>query len=302
MTIRELYELVCEKKSIQLKLDELNKQKTQLNDKTVMLKSQYEKEQKDVDNLENNTLSKFFYNLTGKLDEKLDKETREMLTAKGIYDNAVFQLNNINTDIAKYEKRISELSDCEKQYEEAAKLKLDEMKGTNPEIVNIQIELARSANKLKEIREAVQAGNIAYAKAQEVSRELGKADNWAMFDIFGGGLIADMVKYDHMDKAQQLVNEMHSYMAAFKTELTDINMSVRVDAAVDGLLMAADYFFDNIFTDAAVQNKIQKATEQVNSIIFAINDALYNLNEMEKSETKKSEQLKEKINEYIVKI
>lgn len=302
MTIRELYELVCEKKSIQLKLDELNKQKTQLNDKIVMLKSQYEKEQKDVDNLENNTLSKFFYNLTGKLDEKLDKETREMLTAKGIYDNAVFQLNNINTDIAKYEKRISELSDCEKQYEEAAKLKLDEMKGTNPEIVNIQIELARSANKLKEIREAVQAGNIAYAKAQEVSRELGKADNWAMFDIFGGGLIADMVKYDHMDKAQQLVNEMHSYMAAFKTELTDINMSVRVDATVDGLLMAADYFFDNIFTDAAVQNKIQKATEQVNSIIFAINDALYNLNEMEKSETKKSEQLKEKINEYIVKI
>ena len=65
MTIRELYELVCEKKSIQLKLDELNKQKTQLNDKIVMLKSQYEKEQKDVDNLENNTLSKFFYNLTG---------------------------------------------------------------------------------------------------------------------------------------------------------------------------------------------------------------------------------------------
>ena len=95
---------------------------------------------------------------------------------------------------------------------------------------------------------------------------------------------------------------MHSYMAAFKTELTDINMSVRVDATVDGLLMAADYFFDNIFTDAAVQNKIQKAAEQVNSIIFAINDALYNLNEMEKSETKKSEQLKEKINEYIVKM
>ncbi|MBE6887844.1 MAG: hypothetical protein E7484_05445 [Ruminococcaceae bacterium] len=300
MAIKALYELVCEKKSIQLKLDELNKQKTQLNEKIVMLKSQYEKEQKDVDNLENNSLSKFFYNLTGKLDEKLDKETREMLTAKGIYDNAVFQLSNINTDIAKYEKRISELSGCEEQYEETVKLKLDELKGTDPEIVKLQIELATCDNKLKEIREAVQAGNAAYTKAQEVSKELSKADNWALFDIFGGGLIADMVKYDHMDKANILVNEMYSHMAAFKTELRDIDMSVRVDTSVDGLLMAADYFFDNIFTDAAVQNKIQNAKGQVNNIIFAINDALYNLNEMEKAEKEKSEQLNEKLNSYIV--
>ncbi len=302
MTIKELYEQVCEKKSIQLKLEELNKQKTQLNDKIAVLKCQYEKEQKDVDKLENSTLSSLFYSLTGKLDEKLDKETREMLAAKGIYDNAVFQLNNVCADIAGYENRLSQLADCEIQYEQAVKLKLDELKGTNPEIVNLQIELANSSNKLKEIKEAVQAGNTAYAKAQAVADELGKADNWAVFDMFGGGVIADMVKYDHMDKAQQLVNEMHSYMAAFKTELSDINMSVRVDTSVDGLLMAADYFFDNIFTDMAVKNKIQNALGQINNAIFAINDALYNLAEMEKAESKKAEQFKQKLDSYIAEL
>ena len=145
MTIKELYEQVCEKKSIQLKLEELNKQKTQLNDKIVVLKGQYEKEQNDVDKLENSTLSSMFYSLTGKLDEKLDKETRELLAAKGIYDNAVFQLNNVCADIAGYENRLSQLADCETQYEQAVKSKLDELKGTNPEIVNLQIELANSS-------------------------------------------------------------------------------------------------------------------------------------------------------------
>lgn len=300
MTIKELYEQVCYKKNLATKLEDLKKQKSNLESKMQLLKTQYEKEQRDVDKLESSTFSAFFHSIAGNLEEKLNKETREMLAAKSIYDNAAFQLNNINADIAKYEKQISELTGCEERYEEAVKIKLNELKGCNPEIVKLQTELAASQNKIREIREAIQAGDITYAKAQAVSKELGKADNWAMFDVFGGGIVADIVKYGHIDKSQELVNDMYSSMASFKTELSDISVSAKVDISVDGLLMTADYIFDNIFTDFAVKNRIENALRQINDVIFKINDVLYNLKEMEKSESEKSEQLKQKLERCII--
>lgn len=295
-----MYTQVCEYKSTQAKLDELYRQKNNLEQLVLQLKSHWEKEQKDLDRLENGTLASFLYNLTGKLDEKMDKEKQEALSAKASYDDAVFRLENVKRDFERYTSRLEGLKDVEKQYNDAVAQRLAQLKGQNPQIIDLERQLAQCEAKLKEIDEAVAAGNTALKKVGEVSNQLSNADGWATWDVFGGGFIADMAKYSSLDKARQLISQMNTALAGFKTELSDVTVSGYIDVQIDGLLSFADYFWDNIFTDYAVKNRISNAINQTNQISMNLCNALSRLESLAKSEKEKYSQLKKQLEDIAV--
>lgn len=300
MTIKELYTQVCEYKSTQAKLDELWRQKNSLEQLVLQLKSHWEKEQRDLDRLENGTLASFLYNLTGKLDEKLDKEKQEALSAKASYDDAVFRLENVKRDFERYSLKLEGLKDAEKQYNSAVEQRLAQLKDQNPQIIDLERQLAQCEARLKEIDEAVAAGNTALKKVGEVSTQLSRADGWATWDVFGGGLVADMAKYSSLDKARQLISQMNTALAGFKTELSDVTISGYIDVEIDGLLSFADYFFDNIFTDAAVMQKIANARQQTNQISMNLCDAISRIESLAETEKQKQSQLKKQLEDIAV--
>lgn len=76
-TLKELWQQVAEKKSCEAKQKELTAQRDTLADRLKKLEKSKLAEQADVDRLEGHSLAAFFYQVIGKMDEKLDKERQE---------------------------------------------------------------------------------------------------------------------------------------------------------------------------------------------------------------------------------
>ena len=53
----------------------------------------------------------------------------------------------------------------------------------------------------KEVREAINAGERALYSLREAQNNLQSAKNWGIFDMFGGGFLADVMKHSKMNNA-----------------------------------------------------------------------------------------------------
>ena len=118
-TLKELWQQVAEKKNCEAKQKELTAQRDTLADRLKKLEKSKLAEQADVDRLEGHSLATFFYQVIGKMDEKLDKERQEAYAARVKYDVALHDLSSVDADLAQIQNRLARLSDCERQYQAA---------------------------------------------------------------------------------------------------------------------------------------------------------------------------------------
>ena len=154
----------------------------------------------------------------------------------------------------------------------------------------------------QEIKEAISAGYSARGTADRILSELEDADGWNTWDILGGGgIITHMAKHSHLDEAQDLVQELQSQLRRFKTELADIQISANMQVNIDGFLRFADYFFDGLFADWAVGDKISQSLSSVSNTKSQINRMLDKLNDLERAVDQKIQQRKTKLEQFVVK-
>lgn len=298
--LKELYEKVKLKEHTQNKLNGLYTRRDELINKVDVLKKSMIKEQKDVDSLEKGSLTAFFFDMCGKKEQKLDKERAEAYEAKMKYDNAMYQLSETNTQIEKCEKQINALQGCEQNYEAALKKRQAELRNHNPQIQQLEECIVSSKLLQKEISEAILAGNQAREIATLVLSKLKDADSWAIYDMVGGGFIADMAKYSALDEAERLVQQLQAQLDSFKTELTDVTIQVDIQVSIDSMLRTADYFFDNIFTDFTVRNRIEASTGQVNDTLRQIDKLLSYLDSLLEKERKREKDATTEIEQLIL--
>lgn len=298
--IKELYEKVKLKEHTQNKLKELYTRRDELINKVDVLKKSMIKEQKDVDSLEKGTLTAFFFEIRGTKEQKLDKERAEAYEAKMKYDNAVYQLSETNAHIEHYEQQINALQGCEQNYENALRKRQAELRNHNPKILQLEENIASSKLLQKEVTEAIQAGEKANEIAMQVLSKLKDADSWAIYDMVGGGFIADMAKYSALDEAEQLVQQLQAQLDSFKTELTDVTIQVDIQISIDSMLKTADYFFDNIFTDFTVRSRIEVSTAQVQDTLQQINKLLSYLDSFLENERKREKDATTEIEQLIL--
>ena len=132
-------------------------------------------------------------------------------------------------------------------------------------------------NDRKEINEAIVAGEQALNSLYAAQEKLDSAKNWGFADLFGGGLIINMIKHGKMDDASRCMEEAKYHLKAFQKELSDINLSLDLRMEVGGFLSFADFFFDGLIADYLVQSKIEDARRQVADAINMISDILRTL-------------------------
>ena len=115
----------------------------------------------------------------------------------------------------------------------------------------------------KEKSEAVAAADEALACLRRADSDLGSANNWGLFDIFGGGLIATAVKHGKINDSNDDLEQARRALRVFAQELGDVEGFVDARVEVDDFLHFADYFFDGLVADWLVQSKIGEARDQV---------------------------------------
>lgn len=304
--LRILYDMVCRKKHLDCVHEELIVQKETLMEHVRSLKEAGLKEQADVEKLEGGSLKAFFYNVIGKMDEKLTKEREEAYAAAVKYDAAVKELEKVEEDLEKNEKELETFDGCEAEYEELLAKKKDILKDSGhwamEKIFEFERRITYLNNQERELEEALEAGAEADKLVEEVLDCLNSADSWATFDIFGGGFISDAVKYSQLDDAQNLIEELQGQLRRFKTELADVTIDSELNVQIDGFLQFADYFFDNLFTDWAVMEKIRNSQLQVENTGDQIRRVLEKLGQMKEEVQRQKAEACEKRDALVVQV
>jgi hypothetical protein len=238
------------------------------------------------------------------MDEKMAKERKEAYAAAVKYEVTASELTTVENDIQHIEKELSQMSECEQKYERILKSKAEVIKseGSNDAVKIFQTErqITCLEGQIKEIHEALSAGEKSLNTTNSILESLDKAENWGTWDLLGGGMISDIQKHSHLDDAQKKVEQLQIQLRHFKTELTDITIHADIQVSINGFLGFADYFFDGFFADSAVLDKITQSQTQVQNTKSQVNRVLTHLTSMLNSTNQELENEKTKLKKLIV--
>lgn len=251
---------------------ELNKTKIELID----YKDKLDKEYKDVEKLENLSISSIFYNIIGSKENKLYEERKEYLEAKYKYETCKHEVENIKRDIDYMNKLLKDYIGIEEEYEELIKEKTEIISNSNDEnskkIEEIFERIKTNSSYITELNEAIKAGENALTSLEKVIDSLKSARNYGLWDMFGGGMLSTMLKRNKMDEANQLATYAQHDILKFQAEMQDVNIALNSSFSYEGFGRFADYFFDGLFVDWIVQNGINKT----------LDNTVYTYNEIER--------------------
>lgn len=276
------------------------------NQRDELLKA-YNKEKRDVDRLQGETLSSMFVRLVGKYDEKLDKETREMLESKIRYDWAYSRVEELKANKTRLAEEIERIKRSMGEYRKEFKRREQALMEMEDNELSLRYRKLKDREKelsrqLVEYDETIRSAGAAISACDDVLESLHIAERWATYDaLTKEGVLSYMAKYNHLDKAQEQMNRLNSILADMKKELKDADMSF------DGRLIdigsgkrAIDFWFDNIFTDISVRNTIEDNIEIVEDLKRNIEYVIPKLNSEKKAVEYKRKQIEEEIRGLIV--
>ena len=306
-TLKELQQMIASKPSLEAKLRELERQRAEYDRRVVSMRVAFREEQADVEKLEGRSLANYFFQVVGKLDDKLTKERQEAYAARVKLDAAERELAAIDGDIQDLYARLSDARRAQEQYDAAILQKHIDVRDSNTtegeRLREMDAALASLEAYRKEIREAINAGSSAQATADQILGELESADNWNTWDMFGGGgMITHMAKHSHLDQAQDLTEELQQKLRRFKTELADIQITADSQVNIDGFLRFADYFFDGLFVDWSVGNRIKQSRTSISDTRKQITRTLDQLNAMEQETLRQIERLQKEQTDLLVRM
>lgn len=267
------------------------------------LAEELQKENEDVLKLESSNLTSLFYAVLGTKDAKLEKEKQEALKAKLKYDQCKNNVEYLAQEAKMLVDDLSKVESCELEYEGLINKKL--------ELINLEDEKAGDGLKklikrkedlksnIIEIDEAIKAGEESLQSVEKTIKELESAEGWGIADILGGGLIVTAVKYDHIDKAGQYVEEAQRSLGRFKREMSDIKMITGSEICIGPFETFADFFFDGLIFDWVVQSEIGKSLDAVKNTKNQMDKAMSKLYEEKVTEDFMMRQLEEQIKNII---
>lgn len=304
--LKELHTQKSQKTRLQNMQAELENQRASMSDKVAELEKIKAKEQADVDKLERTSLKGLFYQIAGNKEEKLSQEKKEAYAAAMKYDTAVRELEGIEADLRYCVEELERLAECEIEYEALFEKKINDIKNsTNPkasEVLQSEEKLTALEHEIKELDEAIVVGERAKEIAQNIVSELTEADDLADWDMFMDNMFVDISKHEHIHSAQSLIGDLQSELRRFKTELADVQIQGDIQIEMDDFSEFADWFFDNIFTDWDIKDKIENSLNEAKETEGEIHETLRILYDMREKRIAAQKEKKEQLERIVLQV
>ncbi len=226
-----------------------------------------EKEQLDVEKMSQTSLKTLFYKCLGTHDKQVAKEKEEALAAVLKYESCKKSVDELTDKLSQLTNRHYEMSKVQDKldalYEEKRRVMASFNMPEYAKIGQLEKEMSFIRREIKELKEAITPGNMAINTLNEAIELLDSAGDWGTWDLLGGGLIADMMKHDKIDKAKQAILNAQTYVQRLQVELQDVNMSLDGSIQITGGAVFADFFFDGLIADWYMQSKISQSRDNV---------------------------------------
>ncbi|MBD2863817.1 MULTISPECIES: hypothetical protein [Paenibacillus] len=234
------------------------------------LELKLEKENRDVEQLTKLTLTSLFHTILRSKEEQLELERQEALRAALQLQEAKDQLAQLEKERSEVGLALAEVRLAEQEYETLMREKESKLQQysaeTASQIARMDEEAAFTSERHVELREAVDAGELALNLLRQAEGSLGKAEDWGTWDMLGGGTVSTYIKHGHIDDARSIIRSAQLRMRQFEKELADVGRHSAMRIEISGSLEFADYFFDGLITDWIVQGRIQNSLEQVRKV------------------------------------
>ena len=178
--LRELLWQAAVKNRLETIIKELRTQKSELESRVNELSVQKDKQQLDVERLERRSLANYFYQVVGKLDEKLTKEKQEAYEAAVKYDAVYGQLQAVKDELQKKETEYGKVHRSKERYQQVLKEKQEALKLSGipeaDEIFRLEAKISSLHVQIKELEEAIGAGKRAEQTADDILKSLSSAE------------------------------------------------------------------------------------------------------------------------------
>lgn len=266
-------------------LQSLNDQLRELESNKIKLEVELDREELDVENLNKKSLTTIFYSVLGSKEKQLEKERQEALAARLKLEDNLKQIEDLNLQIAKLRQERKQYQNNEALYNQLYRKKYDRLKsGGNPyyqKIMELEEGVLNCKASLKEIKEAITAGNRVLDQIKSAESSLNSAEGWGTWDLLGGGFLTDMMKHSHIDDARDSVSKIQSLLNNFRTELADVRIHSEIQIHIEGFAKFADFFFDGLISDWVIQSRINDSLESVQRVKSEVSSVLSKLEQME---------------------
>lgn len=293
---------VARKRYIKPRLPELKNKQWELEKIVKDLEKKKISEDKDVERMEGHSLAAFLYTVIGKYDQVLDKERKEAYEATTKYKVAFAELEAVEKDIHQMEHDLECFANAEKNYDEALHNWMNEVASTSfseeysKEIRGYQRKLGEIQSHKKEIKDGKIAAENAIATTELILSGLDNAHSWGIYDTFlGGGLLADVVKYDQIDQVEHDMQRLHIQLYNLQKELKDIKIEGHIEALASSDSRFVDIFFDNIFSDWQIMGEIKRTKESAEAMLSQLNDVAKKIELMEVAVSEEEAKVKEQL-------
>lgn len=293
--LKELQENVEHYRALTRRKEKLQEQWQSLYFREQELAKMRAKEDADVEKWEGGSLAAFFYGVMGKREDRIEKEKQEAYEAAVKHDAVKTELTAVEADQKKIETELKRLEGCEWQYKKAIDEKAAALAaaGKDNGLLELEKEQAKIKEQYREVREALEAGDVALKQIREVQSILGEAKNWGTWDMIGGGMFSTMMKHEKLRTAQTGIEQMQVGLRRFQTELADVDLAADLSVEIGGFSRVADYIFDCLFVDWEIQNQITEAQAKVANVERQLVSACSRLKQMDKTLDEKGLRLKE---------
>lgn len=236
-----------------------------------------EKETADVAALESFSPARIWATLTGERATRLTREEAERQAAEYAVARAEAAVARARQELDAARGARSELGDVVAKREAAlaAVEHWHRRTGTpeSRELTELALHLGTTRAQLNEVGEALEAAKQAQAALVEAEIMLGKARDWAGYDtFFGGGLIADTMKYDRVRAAEDLLRAADRALERLATELADVDGAATTTTRleVSAMTRTFDMWFDNIFSDSSVRSRVIEVHDRTRDVLDAV--------------------------------
>lgn len=273
--LQMLHRQLARRRKLQMMLEDLRAQLTELEDETAFLQEAYLSGQDDTQRREGESFSA----LLGRLLRRGGGEG-ELCAAAMKYETAQRQLADVQGHIAALLRENEQYTEAEAAFAAAFRQRRQRLAQEEPqraaELLAVEQRVAAAEAELHEVEEALVAGQRVLAAMENAERRLSGAEGWGGIDLLQSGAEAVAAAFAGQDRttpAEDGVYAIQELLRSYRTELADVSLEAGLRVKVDGFLRFSADFFDELFGSGsawelvcAVERHLADAGEQVRAV------------------------------------
>lgn len=292
--LKTAYENMMRKKKIEGHLVNLEKRIKHQKKEVKHLQRVVDKEEDDVIELQKLSLHSIFTKLLGTKEHELEKQRQEYLMAALKWQGAKKSLEALKFEKVVLEKQLSGLFNAEikfdnvfNKFENTLTQSLEDK--TKLKLKKLDLRILNHEERIKEIREAIQAGKKAEKILVKIIKDLSEIKSWGnpflnqkkSRTIYGKGKHASYGKRNFVSLAKKDAQKANILLEHFEIEILDIYKQFKLDYRnyIKSFSDFLEIFYDNLITDWVVKKSIDNtihAMETIHDKVIRIHTMLQN--------------------------